>query len=125
MPRNQAVKDRLAELIADHSLFTCPPQALEFGFSARTAVDHEAARRYLAAFTPAPLHPDISECLDLQRRLWEAGHVRAAGATDTHIAAFALANRLTVLHYDRDFEHLAAAEPALRQEWVAPAGSID
>jgi hypothetical protein len=31
---------------------------------------------------------------------------------------------VTVLHYDRDFEHIAAVCPGFRHEWVAPAGSI-
>jgi hypothetical protein len=43
---------------------------------------------------------------------------------DLLIAAAAEADSLTVLHYDADFDRIAAVT-GQRSEWVVPAGSID
>jgi predicted nucleic acid-binding protein len=41
------------------------------------------------------------------------------------VAAVALEHSATVVHYDRDYEHIAGAVPGFRHEWVVPAGLID
>lgn len=101
----RVVKEQIARTIRAHAVFTCPPQALEFCYSARNADDHLIARRAMEEFTEAPLHPDLDECLDLQAALWASG-------------------RLTVLHYDRAFERIASVWPPLRHEWVATPGTL-
>ncbi len=73
----------------------------------------------------APTSATHTIALGLQRALWGSGRVRAAGAFDTLIAALAVEHDATVLHYDRDYQHLGDAVGELRQEWVAPPGSID
>jgi predicted nucleic acid-binding protein len=62
---------------------------------------------------------------DLQGALWRDGLVRAVGVFDTLTAAVALQHGATVIHYDRDFEHLAAVCPEFRQEWAVPPGTVD
>jgi predicted nucleic acid-binding protein len=49
---------------------------------------------------------------------------RAVGVVDLMTAAVAEHNGAAVLHYDADFEHIAAVtgQPHV---WVAPRGSID
>jgi predicted nucleic acid-binding protein len=63
--------------------------------------------------------------LEIQNRLWTSGRLRAVGAMDTLIAAYALHNDATVLHYDRDFEHIAVVTPEFRHEWIVARGSVD
>ncbi|MEO8095927.1 MAG: hypothetical protein ABI632_13485, partial [Pseudolysinimonas sp.] len=59
-----------------------------------------------------------------QSGLWGSGLLRAAGAVDTLIAAYAIKNDVTLLHYDRDFEHIASVTPALKHQWIVPRGSL-
>lgn len=107
------------------SLLVCPPTVAEYGFSARDAAEHEAIQRALTAFTECTTAPTSSDAMRIQHRLWSSGLVRAAGAFDTVIAAYAIANDATVLHYDRDFEHIAAAVPEFTHRWIVPRGSVD
>lgn len=51
------------------------------------------------------------------------GHHRGASIPDLLIAAIAERTGLTVLHYDRDFDLIAAAT-GQRMEWVVPRGSV-
>lgn len=60
----------------------------------------------------------------LQEALAEAGCLRSAGVVDLVLAVTAAHHRLTVLHYDRDFETVAK-HVDLRTRWLAEPGSID
>ena len=61
---------------------------------------------------------------ELQTRAADASQHRRFSAADLLIAAVARDHRITVLHYDRDFDAAAAlAETAV--EWVVPAGHAD
>lgn len=40
------------------------------------------------------------------------------------IAATALVHECEILHYDSDYDLLAAAEPGLRTRWIVPQGSV-
>ena len=100
-------------------IVTCPPQVLEICHSARTPAEHDVLRETLDLFFPVEHHPGEPEVLALQSALWKAGMVRAAGPRDLHIAAYALANRATVLTCDHDFEHIAAVSE-LDVEYIAP-----
>jgi predicted nucleic acid-binding protein len=80
----------------------------------------------VAAFTELPLSSQTgSTAMRLQRLLWDSGLVRAVGVFDTLTAAVALEHGATVVHYDRDFEHLAKVCPEFQQAWVLPAGSVN
>ena len=78
----------------------------------------------LAAFPECVRTPTPHAALKIQNALWVAGRVRAAGTIDTLIAAYALANDATVLHFDSDFDHIATVIPAFRHQWIVPRGSI-
>jgi predicted nucleic acid-binding protein len=66
---------------------------------------------------------------ELQRRLQVAallagaGHHRGAKPSDLVIAAAAEASDLAVLHYDEDYDRIAAVtnQPT---EWIMPKGSL-
>ncbi len=117
--RSPAIAKRMRELPPQHLVMTCPPQVLEYCYSARNAAEFRELRDDMARFIPADHHPDEHDVLDLQQALWEKGLRRAAAAFDCLIAAYAMANDAIVLHSDRDFACIAeAVGPAFRQEYV-------
>ncbi len=61
--------------------------------------------------------------LDVQRRLAARSMTRAVGIRDLLVAATAEVAGVTLLHYDADFEHVAAitGQPV---EWVVPRGTV-
>jgi predicted nucleic acid-binding protein len=83
---------------------------LEVGFSARNGADLRAGRRRpplsampIEYFTPAM----EDRAVEVQARLADRGHHRAAGIPDLLVAATAEMLGLTVLHVDKDFELIA------------------
>lgn len=130
--RSDAVADALIELLATGELASCLPQLLDEGYSARTAEEH---RKVIAASTKAKifLEPDgevAQLAVDLQRSLFVAGRGRSVGVSDLQIAATAIrhttsSRRVSVVHYDADFESLAAVEARFSHRWIVPRGSVD
>jgi predicted nuclease of predicted toxin-antitoxin system len=78
----------------------------------------------LEAFGECGAHPTTGDVLAVQSRLWNGGLLRAAGAVDTLIAAYAMKNDAAVLHYDSDFEHIASVVPGFAHRWIVPRGSV-
>lgn len=120
---HQPVGDRLEDLARSGRMWTCRLIDLEvvYGSRARDVIAVAEERRSLpdAPITPAVL----DRAVRLAEMMAEQGHHRSAKPVDLVIAAAAEAARLTVLHYDADYERIAAVsnQPT---EWVAPAGSI-
>ncbi|CAN5525008.1 hypothetical protein BH10ACT7_BH10ACT7_29810 [soil metagenome] len=112
------------DLVRPDNVMVCPPIILEFGFSARTGPEHSALMTQLEAFAECGTDPDVADAMLIQNRLWSQGLVRAAGPMDTLIAAYAIRNNATLLHYDRDYEHIASVMPDFRHEWIVPRGSV-
>jgi predicted nucleic acid-binding protein len=119
---NVAERMRAIDKTPSDIVVTCPPQVLEFCYSAQTPEEHERYREIISLGFPLEQAPDERLVLDIQAALWNAGLVRAAGAIDILIAAYAIANDATVLTADRDFDHIAAVSQ-LRHEYVAPSDS--
>jgi len=99
---------------------------LEIGYSARSAEDYRASRsriidHLLPVGLPARAEPRARE---VQAALVERGQHRAVSVPDLLIAATAEIERLTVLHYDADFD-LIGSVTGQPTEWVVPRGSID
>jgi hypothetical protein len=115
---------KIVELVSPTDVLVCPPVALEYGFTARTSKDHSEIMEHLGAFGECESHPTRDDVVEIQSRLWNAGLLRAAGAMDTLIAAYAMKNNASVLHYDRDFEHIASVVPTFAHRWILPRGSI-
>lgn len=113
----------LVNLVPAEEILICPPIVAEVGVSARTPEDHAAVMQALLACRDCPISPDTRVTLAVQNALWSNGLLRAAGPVDTLIAAYAIVNDATVIHYDRDFEHVAAATGTLKQRWIVPAGT--
>ena len=114
----------IVEAHSPASIWVCPPTVTEIGFSARNGSEHDSVWTALSAFRDCPRPPTSHDALVIQNRLWHAALVRAVGAIDTVIAAYALANDATVLHYDSDFEHVATVMPQFRHEWIVPRGTL-
>lgn len=97
---------------------------LERGFSARSGPEWDALVGGLAPFPLVEVrNSDLVDALDIQRRLAAKG-LRGRKLPDLIIAATARRMKLTILHYDADFD-LIAAETGQLCEWVVPRGSID
>jgi predicted nucleic acid-binding protein len=99
---------------------------LEAGYSARSAIGFEAlmAERK-TQYRNLPITEEIADrARDIQLRMAQRGQHRAAGIVDLLTAAVAEHHGATVLHYDSDFEHIAAVT-GQAQLWVSPRGSLD
>lgn len=83
---------------------------LEIGYSARSVDDHQAAVSAppVALMPVEYLTPAAEErAIQVQRLLAVQGRHRAPSVPDLVIAAIAERARLTVLHFDKDFEVIA------------------
>jgi predicted nucleic acid-binding protein len=121
--RVQAV---LVGLISEATAARCVTVDLEAGYSARSAIGFEAlmAERK-KQYRNLPITEEIADrARDIQLRMAQRGQHRAAGIVDLLTAAVAEHHGATVLHYDSDFEHIAAVT-GQAQLWVSPRGSLD
>jgi predicted nucleic acid-binding protein len=127
IPSSPTVKSAVLDIIASHgpnSIVVCAPVVAEVGFSARNGKDHSDLAAGLSAFSDCAIAPSTEDTLAIQNALWRSGLVRSVGAMDTLIAAYAIANGATVLHFDSDFDHVASVVPAFRHAWIVPRGSV-
>jgi predicted nucleic acid-binding protein len=99
---------------------------LEVGFSARSVADYATTRRTLLDhLLPVLLTPRAEQrAREVQAELVRRGQHRSVGIPDLLVAAVAEVERLTVLHYDTDFD-LIAGITEQSTEWVLPRGSIN
>lgn len=103
----------------------CVVTALEVGYSSRSLSDHARQSALVALLVPVFVSPRAERrAIDVQRALVGAGTHRAVSPADLLVAAVAEVERLTVLHYDADFD-LIAAVTGQATEWVVPRGSVD
>jgi predicted nucleic acid-binding protein len=97
---------------------------LEVGYSARTVEEWDLLVGALAAFsTVDTTTPHVRRALQVQRLL-AARSQRGRKIPDLLVAAAAEELSMTVLHYDSDFD-LIAAVTGQHCQWVLPAGSVD
>ena len=120
-PRVQA---RLAPVIAAGEAATCAVIDLEILYSTRNADEHARTRaRRRLAYRHIDLTGSIFErAIEVQGLLATRGQHRLP-IPDLIIAAAAETARMTVLHYDADFDTIAAVTRQ-QMEWVAPKGSL-
>ncbi len=97
---------------------------LEIGYSARSASEWDRLMDALGIFELIETSADHVHRARQVQRLLAAKHQRGRKVPDLLIAAAAEANGVTVLHYDADFDRIAAVtgQPC---EWIVPAGSVD
>jgi predicted nucleic acid-binding protein len=97
---------------------------LELGCSARNAAMWDRLADAVEAFELVETTAEHVRRARQTQRLLASRHQRGRKLPDLLVAAAAEARGLTVLHYDADFDLIAAAtgQPC---EWVVPAGSVD
>jgi predicted nucleic acid-binding protein len=119
------VSVRLGEIEQDNiALARCMMTDLEIGSSASNGKQSTMLKALLDAYIPVEVESqDFHRALELQAALAEAG-LKGRKPPDLLIASVGLRLGLTVLHYDRDFEHIASVS-SLLQEWIVPSGSVD
>lgn len=113
-------------MIEEGLLATCSLTDLELLFSARSGADHRVLRDDLELrFGRVPIDQlMLDRAVEVQGLLAERGQHRGANIPDLVVAAAAERAGLTVLHYDADFD-LIAAVTGQPVEWVVPRGSVD
>lgn len=97
---------------------------LELGYSARSAAEWDRLTESLDVFELVETTADHVRRAKQVQRLLASRHQRGRKVPDLLIAAAAEAHRLTVLHYDADFDRISAVtgQPS---HWAVPAGSVD
>jgi len=97
---------------------------LEVGYSARNAREWDQLVGALEILTLVETTAEHILRAKQVQRLLASKSQRGRKIPDLLIAAAAEAKRITVLHYDQDFDKIAkvTGQPC---EWVVPAGSID
>jgi predicted nucleic acid-binding protein len=105
-------------------LARCGLTDLEAGVSARSSVDHQELGIFRRDALDYLITPDKAweRAWQVQEMLAGKGLHRSVKVPDLIIAAVAEHHRVTVLHYDHDFDRIAVitGQPV---EWVVPAGS--
>ena len=120
-----AVGQRLIPLIEAGLVARCTVTDLEAGVSARNGRDWKRTRHARSPWPRATIDQDVMDrAFEVQGALAVEGLHRTVKLGDLFIAAAAERARLVVLHYDRDFDRIAAitGQPT---EWVAPPGIVD
>ncbi len=123
--RHAAVADQLVPLIEAGLVATCPVIDLEVLFSTRTPDEYVQVREDRSrAYEYLPVDDRVWRRAEaVQAVLAQRSRLRAVGIPDLLIAAVADLHRIPVVHYDADFEHVAAVtEQDVR--WVVPRGSV-
>jgi hypothetical protein len=99
----------LGPLIEAGLVATCGVIEFELGWATRTSAefdqvraDRDAGYEWLATHDQ-----DWHRALDVQATLWRTGRVRAAGFPGLLVAAVAERERVTLLHYDSDYDLIA------------------
>lgn len=99
---------------------------LEVGFSTRSTSDYRTTRgeiidRLIPVAMPVRAEQRARE---IQAEFVARGQHRAASVPDLLLAAIADVERMTVLHYDSDFD-LIAQVTGQEVEWVVAPGTVD
>jgi predicted nucleic acid-binding protein len=118
-------RTEIMDMMTRGVLATCLPFLLEAGYSAQSAAHHTAIMADLALLPHVPITPTVEErARQAQSELVAIGH-HCLAPLDIVIAACAYEADAGVLHYDRDYDILAARTSLeFSSEWVAPAGSL-
>jgi predicted nucleic acid-binding protein len=115
-----------AALVEDGQVGTCPMVAFELLASARNGGEFDEIQEELDSLRVFQIgQSQWRRAIDVYRELAHQGgaHQRSVGHADLLIAAAAESAGVELLHYDEDFERIAAitGQPT---RWIAPRGSV-
>ena len=115
----------LGPMIEAGLVATCGVIEFELGWATRSGKEFDELRADRdAGYEWLPIHhEDWRRALGVQAALWRGGQVRAVGFPDLLTAAVAERERMTVLHYDSDFD-LIARVTGQSVQWVVPLGTV-
>lgn len=124
--REAGVRARWEPQITDGLVAVCPIVELELLYSARSKSEREELIDLLAtAFVWVPMPEQaFDRAAEIQAALTTRGAHRSAGAVDLLVAACAELHRLTLVHYDHDFEQITRIT-GQAAAWLASPGSVD
>jgi predicted nucleic acid-binding protein len=114
------------ETLIGGDIATCDMVRLELLYSTRNATEFASLRGDLAALPNCPIGTDQwHRALEVYEQLARHGglHHRAVRHPDLLIAAAAEAAGVPVLHYDEDYDRIAAIT-GQEAHWLAPRGSL-
>ncbi len=123
--KTDPVAEVLRPLVVRGLTGVCGMIALELLYSSRNADEH--ATISLAIDTREWLYTedgDFRRAVEVQAGLAATGRHRAVPPADLVIAAVAERHKVTVLHYDSDFD-LIAGITGQPTQWVVPRGSLN
>lgn len=123
--RYPVVRARLEPLIIGGVVATCATLDAEALYSARSPQEYEqlwADRRDAYEYLPTD-DEHWQRAFTAQRDLAGTGRHRAVGIADLLTAVLAAEHRLSIIHYDADFE-IAAEVLTFDHRWIAPRGSL-
>jgi predicted nucleic acid-binding protein len=120
-----AVAAVLTPLIESGVVATCGVIEFGLGWATRSSaefdqvrIDRDAGYEWLATHDE-----DWRRALEVQASLWRGGRIRAAGLPGLLVAAVAERERVTVLHYDGDYD-LIAQGTGQPMQWIVPRGTV-
>jgi predicted nucleic acid-binding protein len=115
----------IADALEEGRIGVCLPFLLEAGYSARSASDHDELMGELTALPMLAIDAHVERrALDAQRQLARAGHHRLP-PVDLLVAALADRHGVGVLHYDRDYDTVAAkTDLRFASVWLAARGTL-
>jgi predicted nucleic acid-binding protein len=122
---HDSVRAALVPHIARGLVGTCPVIDLEILYSARTGAEHSHFRAQREAFEYFAMTDEIAlRAVEVQGLLAQRAQHRSVSIPDLLVAATAERYRLTVLHYDGDYDRVAALT-GQSAEWIVPRGTAD
>ena len=112
----------LETLLVENLLASCHVVALEVLYSARNLRDYEMLQRDIAAIRWIPVsEPVMDRTMEVQYLLAKRGQHRIP-LPDLMIAAAAEVVDADLLHYDSDFDRIAAVT-GQATKWIVPRGT--
>jgi hypothetical protein len=119
-----AAETRMRQLAADGVLATFVTVDLELGYSARDPREHQGIFRVRSQLVQLACNDEIAaRARRVQALLATGSQHRAAGVVDLLTAAAAEHHGASVLHYEADFDHIAAVT-GQTVDWIVPRGSL-
>lgn len=115
----------MATAVERQGIVASLPLALEAGYSAQSAEDHDQILERLRLMPWAWMDEKVQHrALDAQRQLARVGHHRVS-PLDLVLAALADRYELDVLHYDRDYDVIAEkTDLRFTSIWLAEPGTL-
>lgn len=124
--RTRPILDELRAMAARNRLATCPPVVFELLYSARSGAEFDRIRLRFEDYPTVGITAAVWErALDVYGLLAAQGgaHQRQVSHPDLLIAAAAELAGIPVLHYDADYDRIAAVT-GQETRWVRPRGSL-